>query len=202
MTALALAALNGRRDVCTFLIECYDLAPDEIDHVDSCGMAAFDHAVYGKNHDIAIYLFNHGANIALYDGHTEESPFNLALPDYPFCLFLILAGALYDYGGTGHVLYNKVSALVALMSAKDVEAILAHTRGVVNAAKVFFELIIISTARRRVHEAPECFLSSLSTGPLHLVSQYAGIETGRRLRNVAEFDAHLIKASSSNSPNK
>jgi hypothetical protein len=67
MTALALAALNGRRDVCTFLIECYDLAPDEIDHVDSCGMAAFDHAVYGKNHDIAIYLFNHGANIALYD---------------------------------------------------------------------------------------------------------------------------------------
>ena len=202
MTALALAALNGRRDVCTFLIECYDLAPDEIDHVDSCGMAAFDHAVYGKNHDIAIYLFNHGANIALYDGHTEESPFNLALPDYPFCLFLILAGALCDYGGTGHVLYNKVSALAALMSAKDVEAILAHTRGVVNAAKVFFELIIISTARRRVHEAPECFLSSLSTGLLHLVSQYAGIETGRRLRNVAEFDAHLIKASSSNSPNK
>ena len=202
MTALALAALNGRRDVCTFLIECYDLAPDEIDHVDSCGMAAFDHAVYGKNHDIAIYLFNHGANIALYDGHTEESPFNLALPDYPFCLFLILAGALCDYGGTGHVLYNKVSALAALMSAKDVEAILAHTRGVVNAAKVFFELIIMTTARRQVHEAPECFLSSLSTGPLHLASQYAGIETGRRLRKVAEFDAHLIKASSSNSPNK
>ena len=65
MAALALVALNGKRDVCTFLIECYALvAPAEIDHVDSCGMAAFDHAVYGNNRDIAVYLFNHGANIA------------------------------------------------------------------------------------------------------------------------------------------
>ena len=65
MPALALVALNGKRDVCTFLIECYALvAPAEIDHVDSCGMAAFDHAVYGNNRDIAVYLFNHGANIA------------------------------------------------------------------------------------------------------------------------------------------
>jgi hypothetical protein len=85
------------------------------------------------------------------------------------------------------VLSSKVSALAALMSVKDVEVILAHTRGVIDAAKGFFELIIISTARQ-VGEAPEeCFLSSLSAGPLQLVSQYAGIETVRRLRNVAEF---------------
>ena len=100
------------------------------------------------------------------------------------------------------MLSSKVSALAAymMMSVKDVEVILAHTRGVIDAAKGFFELIIMSTARQ-VGEAPEeCFLSSLSAGPLQLVSQYAGIETGRRLRNVAEFNAHL-KASSPNSPN-
>ena len=67
--------------------------------------------------------------------------------------------------------------------------------------KGFFELIIMSTARRVGEAAPdECLVSSLSAGPLQLVSQYAGIETGRRLRNVAEFNAHL-RASSPNSPN-
>ena len=204
MTALALAALNGKRDVCTFLIECYALvAPAEIDHVDSCGMAAFDHAVYGNNRDIAVHLFNHGANIAR---STTAIPKNrLSILPYLTTISASFSSSREHsamMGGTGHVLSSKVSALAAymMMSVKDVEVILAHTRGVIDAAKGFFELIIMSTARQ-VGEAPEeCFLSSLSAGPLQLVSQYAGIETGRRLRNVAEFNAHL-RASSPNSPN-
>ena len=51
-----------------------------------------------------------------------------------------------------------------MMSVKDVEVSLAHTRGVIDAAKGFFELIIMSTTRQ-VGEAPEeCFLSSLTAG--------------------------------------
>ena len=54
------------------------------------------------------------------------------------------------------MLSSKVSALAAymMMSVKDVEVILAYTRGVIDAAKGFFELIIMSTARQ-VGEAPE-----------------------------------------------
>ena len=62
------------------------------------------------------------------------------------------------------MLSSKISVLAALMGVEDVEVILAHTRGVIDAAKGFFELIIMSTARQ-VGEAPEeCILSSLSAG--------------------------------------
>ena len=102
------------------------------------------------------------------------------------------------------MLSSKVSALAAymMMSVKDVEVILAHTRGVIDAAKGFFELIICPLlAKSAKHRrSASCLRSLLAAGPLQLVSQYAGIETGRRLRNVAEFNAHL-RASSPNSPN-
>ncbi|TVU30039.1 hypothetical protein EJB05_21642, partial [Eragrostis curvula] len=91
---LHLAAGNGKRDMCAYLVEGVRM---NIDVVDGSGRTPLIHAIYGEQVDIVKYLLEHGANKDRVD-HEGFAPLHSAagLGYYEIVELLLARGAYTD----------------------------------------------------------------------------------------------------------
>ena len=107
------------------------------------------------------------------------------------CQWLILNGALND-PTSEQVDEAIVQEAATYMSGDTQSKLLSWARDMIDTHDTFLSVflratVILPASQQHVHPSARCLLPRLHRAVLERVSWFAGVEVGRRMRNVSEF---------------
>lgn len=204
MHAMARGCYKGELNVCKWLYD--NGAAEDITKTNDIIFTPMHGACYGGHLSVCQWLFEVGAA-----GDITKTNSGGITPMYTacrcghlsVCQWLVLNSALND-PTSEQVDEAIVQETVSRMSNHTQFKLLSWARDMIDTHDTFLNVflrasVILPASQQHAHPSARCLLPRLHRAVLERVSWFAGVEVGRRVRNVREFMEALDQEESDDS---
>ena len=196
MHPMARGCYKGELNVCKWLYD--NGAADHITKTHIYGSTPMHWACDGGHLSVCQWLFEVGAagDITKTDNEGDNPMHRACFGGHlSVCQWLILNSALND--PTSEQVDEAIVQRAARLMSDDTQSkLLSWARDMIDTHGTFLNVflrasVILPASQQHAHPSARCLLPRLHRAVLERVSWFAGVEVGRRVRNVREFKEAL-----------